>query len=89
MFKQVIIINNLIIILITFRINNYKLTIIIFISGLTDIPIFKTDNLCYLYFFNKKAAVTFKLKFKINNMTVLLSIRNTSIIIIILIILYL
>ena len=81
--------NNLIVILIVFKINSYKLTVVIFINNLINILIFKMNNLHCLHFFNEKTAVTFKLKFKVNNITVLLLIKNTLIIIIILIILYL
>ena len=88
-FKWIIIINNLIIISIIFKVDNYKLTVIIFIDNLIDILIFKINNLYYLYFFNGETAATFKLKFKINNMMILLSVENTLIIIIILIVLYL
>ena len=72
-----------------FKINNYKLIIIIFTGNLINISIFKINSLYYLHFFNKKTAVTFKLKFKINNVIILLLIENILIIIIILIILYL
>ena len=89
MFKQIIIINNLTIILIIFNINNYKLIIIIFTNNLIDILIFKINNLHYLHFFNEETTTTFKLKFKVNNITILLSIRNILIIIIILTVLYL
>ena len=89
MFKQIIIINNLIIILIIFKINSYKLIIIIFISNLTDILIFKINSLYYLYFFNKEVTATFKLKFKINNIIILLSVKDILIIIIILTVLHL
>ena len=89
MFKQIIIINNLTIISIMFKINNYKLIIITFIDNLINISIFKMNNLCYLYFLNERTAVTFKLKFKINNITVLLLIGDILIIIIILTVLHL
>ena len=69
--------------------NNYKLIIIIFIDSLTDIPVFRTDNLYYLYFFNERAVETFELKFKINNVIILSLIGNVSVIVIILIVLYL
>ena len=69
--------------------NNYKLIIIIFTNNLIDILIFKINNLHYLYFFNKRTAITFKLKFKINNIIISLLIENVLIIIIILTVLHL
>ena len=60
-----------------------------FINNLINILIFKADSLYYLYFFNKKVAETFKLKFKINNIIILLLIKNILIIMVILTVLYL
>ena len=65
------------------------MTIITFTDNLIDIPIFKADSLCYLHFFNRETAETFKLKFKINNIIILSSIKDILIIIIILTVLHL
>ena len=81
--------SNLTVILVMFKINNCKLTVITFTDNLINILIFKTNNLYYLHFFNKGVTATFKLKFKINNVIMLLLIRNVLIIVIILMVLHL
>ena len=55
-----------------------------FTDNLINISIFKTNSLYYLYFFDERVTETFRLRFRINNVTVLPSVENALVIIIIL-----